>query len=219
MKTIIKVALGAALGFVAGALATKKYYSDIYQKFADEQIADVKAHFTVPRDAKPQPPIEDEVVIEEHVVRQATPEEASYINQHKGDIRDYTKYFDLANGYARGSEEAEKAHEEKVAHEQDRLLDEVTHTEIVHPDDFGTVYDTMSLTLYADGVLEDDQSGEIVEHPELMIGDRWKDHIGDYEDDICFVRNHEDQTDYEIVCDPRPYSEVFGDAHKWAMGG
>lgn len=43
------------------------------------------------------------------------------------------------------------------------------------------------------------------------IGDDALGHFGEYEDDSVFVRNDEEQTDYEILLDGRNYHDVYGD--------
>ena len=46
---------------------------------------------------------------------------------------------------------------------------------------------------------------------EEHIGDDALGHFGEYEDDSVFVRNDEEQTDYEILLDGRNYHDVYGD--------
>ena len=81
---------------------------------------------------------------------------------------------------------------------------------VISPDEFDeNGYQTVSLTYYADGVVEDDfydvwDDDEIEE----KIGRDSLNHFGEYEEDSVFVRNDDNETDYEILRDPRNYSDV-----------
>lgn len=80
---------------------------------------------------------------------------------------------------------------------------------IIAPEDFGEFsdYDKVSLSYYADGILADDNDG-ILEHVVETVGLDFFSHFGEYEEDSVFVRNDELKTDYEILLDPRKYSDV-----------
>lgn len=85
---------------------------------------------------------------------------------------------------------------------------------VISPDDFGEKdeYDTISLTLYADGVLADDND-EVVD--DEIVGKENLDSIGRFEDDSVFVRNDILKADYEILLDNRKFSEVAANSpHK-----
>lgn len=79
---------------------------------------------------------------------------------------------------------------------------------VISPDDFDEMgYETLSFTLYDDGVLTDDQDNIIEdEDKEDLIGDAL-DHFGEYEDDSVFVRNDDRKLDIEILKDTRTYDE------------
>ena len=79
---------------------------------------------------------------------------------------------------------------------------------VISPEEFGEKdYDTVSLTYYSDGVLEDD-FGNIIENIEGTIGIDSLNTFGEYEDDSVFVRNDDLETDYEILLDVRSYREM-----------
>lgn len=81
---------------------------------------------------------------------------------------------------------------------------------VISPEEFGEKdYDTVSLTYYSDGVLEDD-FGNIIENIEGTIGIDSLNTFGEYEDDSVFVRNDDLETDYEILLDVRSYREMNG---------
>ncbi len=77
---------------------------------------------------------------------------------------------------------------------------------VIPPEDFGEGefgdydYDTVSLTLYADGVIEN-EFGDVLSDDEIddYIGKDSLNHFGEYEDDSVFVRNEGLRTDYEIL--------------------
>lgn len=72
-------------------------------------------------------------------------------------------------------------------------------------------YDLIDLTYYADGVLED-ENYEIVVDVAETVGVESLNSFGEYDDDVVFVRNDKRKTDYEIVRDPRNYSDVAHDS-------
>ena len=82
---------------------------------------------------------------------------------------------------------------------------------VISPESMGEMdgYDSISLTLFADGVLTDDDF-EPMEQDEIAdcIGSDYQDHFGDYEDDAVHIRNDIHRTDYEILKDLRTYDEV-----------
>lgn len=79
---------------------------------------------------------------------------------------------------------------------------------VIEPSEFGGIedYDQINLTYYADGVVVDDLSGEVVEDLEKLIGLNL-DRIGEYEDDALHIRNDELETDYEILAVENKYKE------------
>lgn len=79
---------------------------------------------------------------------------------------------------------------------------------VIEPSEFGEIedYDQINLTYYADGVVVDDLSGEVVEDLEKLIGLNL-DRIGEYEDDALHIRNDELETDYEILAVENKYKE------------
>lgn len=80
---------------------------------------------------------------------------------------------------------------------------------IISPEEFDDIedYTPISLTLYADGILadEDDEPVDI----EITVGSEALTGFGEYEDDSVFVRNDTLKCDYEILLDQRLYSDVI----------
>lgn len=83
---------------------------------------------------------------------------------------------------------------------------------IITPEEFGEneEYDTISLTLYSDGVLADDADKPIDDVDEV-IGKESLEHFGEYEDDSIFVRNDKLKCDYEVLIDERKYAQILED--------
>ena len=84
---------------------------------------------------------------------------------------------------------------------------------VISPFDFGEIdeYNRISLTYYADGVLEDEDQ-EIVTDVDDLIGVGSLNTFGEYEDDSVFVRNERLRTDFEILKDYRTYAEANGNS-------
>lgn len=83
---------------------------------------------------------------------------------------------------------------------------------VISPDDYGTVpgYDCKSLTYYADGVLTDDWDN-VIENPDDIVGEDFASHFGDYDgdEDSVFVRNEDDECDYEILRDLNTFASTM----------
>lgn len=77
---------------------------------------------------------------------------------------------------------------------------------VIHPDDFGMLdYDTITLTLYSDGVVADDN--DFVVDGDIL-GDDWENHFGEFEPDAVYVRNDILKADYEILRDNNKFSDI-----------
>lgn len=82
---------------------------------------------------------------------------------------------------------------------------------IIRPDDLNDKeYERVSLTYYADDILAYEVDDEIVENADELIGDDFEDHFGEFEENMIYVRDDENQTDYMIFKDERTYEEVSG---------
>lgn len=81
---------------------------------------------------------------------------------------------------------------------------------VISPDEFAEddEYDKISLTLYADGVLADEEDDPIDDVDEIVGGVNLTS-FGAFEDDCVFVRNETRKADYEILRDERKFAEVM----------
>lgn len=171
---------GAAIGSAVtwNALKTK------YEQIANEEIESVKRHYKM-----------------KEAGEQAVKGFEDGLNGVEEETKD--KYESYAKRYL--SDQDEKP-EQKVKKEEEK----VEKPYVISPDEFGEIdeYEIISLTLYADGVLADDQ-GNIVDDVEGTVGKDSLNHFGEYEDDSVFVRNDERRCDYEILADALTYDEAM----------
>lgn len=68
-------------------------------------------------------------------------------------------------------------------------------------------YNLQTLTYYSDGILTDDWN-DLENYADDLAGCDFKDHFGDFVEDVVHVRNDELGIDYEITLDPRNYSDI-----------
>lgn len=73
-------------------------------------------------------------------------------------------------------------------------------------EEFGeTDYETVCMTYYADKVLVEDITDEVVEDIDCIIGNDSLLRFGEYEEDMLYVRNDNLRVDYEISLSDRSY--------------
>lgn len=98
----------------------------------------------------------------------------------------------------------------KKSEKEEREMAHAAEVYVIPPEAFGEVgYDTVSLTYYADEVLVDCVTNEVIKNVDELIGRNSLKTFGEYEDDSVFVRNDKLKKDYEILLDTRNYSDVF----------
>lgn len=170
------------LGAGVGSLVTWKLIEKKYKKQADEEVASVKETFSKLYSKK------EETTEEEPVESEA--EEQPVTKQTFGGVINSLGYHNPSTT---------KAESEK----RDDIY-------VISPDEFSEFadYATKSLTYYDDGVLVD-QDDNIIEDVDSMVGSGSLNTFGQYEDDSVFVRNETLKTDFEILLDPRRYSDVL----------
>lgn len=169
------------VGAAIGSAVTWKLVKTKYEQLAQEEIDSVKQIFHQHR-------------MPVNSVYGAHPEAKTESNVKKSDT--ITEYKNYASNYT--SENEEKGEPEIM----DRPY-------VISPEEFGEGdYETISLTFYADKVLTD-ETGDIVEDVDNLVGLDSLTHFGEYEDDSVFVRNDATNTDYEILLDTRNYMDVF----------
>ena len=201
LSKFIVFAAGAGIGSVVTWRLVKKYYNNV----ANEEVADVKAWYARKygerSESKKADAIGDAIRdgIKDGMKKPVT----------ENDIRNLAAqlqnmgYVDYSN---KGDEPVKKT--EKI--EEKEEVDDVERPYVIEPRYFDEYddYNTINLTLYADGVLVDDSSNEPVEDVDETVGLDNLDHIGEYEEDAVHIRNDKLRCDYEILCDTKKYSEI-----------
>lgn len=184
MKNILSKIFIFATGAAVGSLVTYRLVKSRCEQQADEVIKEMKEYYIHKYDGPQQaePSMGDTETPAEEVAEPT--------------IEDYRETL-VEAGYTNYS---------KIRKEE---VEKVEKPYVIMPEEFGEIdgYETISLTLYADGVLTDDFDDPI-EDVEHTVGKDSLDHFGEYEDDSVFVRNDRLRCDYEILMDTRKYSSI-----------
>lgn len=171
-----------ATGAVIGSVATWRFIKNKYEQIAREEIESVRQAYSEKEPVERIERVEEKVETENRIIKNMKPDIFDYVNT----IRE-NNYVDTKEGGT------------KVG----------TTPYVISPEDFGeNGYDTETLYYYADGILADD-TDEPIEDVEFMVGEDFADHFGEYEDDSVFIRNDDQGIDYEILMDPRDFSDVI----------
>lgn len=170
-------------GVFIGGLLTWDFFKTKYENIADEEIASVKETF---EHREPRPD-------KNYKVEEALKGNDAYIN-----IID-------SNGYRNYSNTAIET--DKKGGTADM---ELKQPYVITPEQYeeNVDYTKVSLTWYNDEVLEDDW-GNVLD-PDDVIGSDALKTFGQYEKDSVFVRDDEEQIDYEVLLDTRSYKETYG---------
>lgn len=114
----------------------------------------------------------------------------------------------------------------KLGYAEDKTPKMAPEIEYISPTEFtnkdhleGEDYEEISLTYYSDGTLADDEDRAMsAEDIAKDVGEKFKDHFGEYEEDCIYVRNHTTKVDYEILADLRPYSQILKEKPYLTLG-
>lgn len=170
-------------GVFIGGFLTWDFFKTKYEKIADEEIASVKETF---EHREPRPD-------KKYKVEEALKGNDAYIN-----IIDSNSY----RNYSNTSIETDK---------KGGTADmELKQPYVITPEQYedNVDYTKVSLTWYNDEVLEDDW-GNVLD-PDDVIGSDALKTFGQYEKDSVFVRDDDEQIDYEVLLDTRSYKETYG---------
>lgn len=189
-KLILYSGISCIIGAALSGLIVWKVTERKYSNLAHDEIESVKAHFTVPRK------LSDSDGKKPETTAKSKAEQA----KNKPDLPDLAEYTRKLSegGYTNYSNSALP------------MVDPVEKcpAHVITPDEFGEneEYDQVSLTLYADGILADEDDN-IVEAEET-VGTESLNHMGDYEDDAVHVVNPKLKIYYEILEDIRSYKDA-----------
>lgn len=91
----------------------------------------------------------------------------------------------------------------KTAKENGYFVDESKKPYSITPEQFGEFdeYKIVSLNYYPISKKVTDDKGNEIYNVENLIGENFADNIGEYEDDVAYIRNEKEETDYEIIED------------------
>ena len=181
-------------GVFIGGFLTWDFFKTKYEKIADEEIASVKETF---EHREPRPD-------KNYKVEEALKGNDEYINVSPGVSERIIKIID-SNGYRNYSNTAIET--DKKGGTADM---ELKQPYVITPEQYedNVDYTKVSLTWYNDEVLEDDW-GNVLD-PDDVIGSDALKTFGQYEKDSVFVRDDDEQIDYEVLLDTRSYKETYG---------
>lgn len=170
-------------GVFIGGFLTWDFFKTKYEKIANEEIASVKEAFEH-REHKSE---------KDYEIEEDLKAKAAYIN-----IIDATGYKNYSNV---------PIETDKKGGTADMELKQLY---VITPEQYedNVDYTKVSLTWYNDEVLEDDW-GNILD-PDDVIGSDALKTFGQYEKDSVFVRDDDEQIDYEVLLDTRSYKEIYG---------
>lgn len=194
MKITMNNTLTNVIIFVAGAAVgsavTYKIVKTKYERILQEEIDDVKATY-----ANREITLKD---IADVASKNGIDMDVD-ITPSEEDRSEYESIIEKANylGYVT----------EKLSNDKEEP--DMVKPYVISPGEVGECdYPVMSLTYYeGDGVLTD-SFDKIIRNVDEIVGEDFADHFGEYEDDSVFVRNEEQEVDYEILKDYRSYSEI-----------
>lgn len=182
------------LGAAIGSVITFKLVDKGYQQIANDQINQMKRYYKEKYESSEDEEefIDDDIESEETEALKAK----SSKPEPKNSISDFAKIVMEKNGYVDYSGHNENDIVEKG---ESTIREDI---EIITPDEFeDSTYDDQYLTLYADGVIDNDFTGDILTESDIIeyLGGRENvDQMGKYEVDLIHIRNHRLEIDYEI---------------------
>ena len=181
-------------GVFIGGFLTWDFFKTKYEKIADEEIASVKETF---EHREPRPD-------KNYKVEEALKGNDAYINVSPGVAERIIQIID-SNGYRNYSNAQIEIEKKGGAADM-----ELKHPYVITPEQYedNVDYTKVSLTWYSDKILEDDW-GNVLD-PDDVIGSDALTTFGQYEKDSVFVRDDDEQIDYEVLLDTRSYKETYG---------
>lgn len=194
-RTALYAVSAFVLGVISGGAAAYFYTKKKAEAKAQAEIDSVKERFTVPRVELKREDTAKEVVENKPdiIAEQATKKPS--LSEYARKLKDggYTNYSNTED-----------------SNNKDKIIDASMKPVIIHPNNYGDdeTYDQVSLTLYADGILADED--DTILDANEVLGEGNIDHIGEYEDDALHVQNSIRRVYYEVLTDERSYKEATG---------
>lgn len=198
-------ALMFVAGAAVGAIVTAKVVKTKYEKIANAEIEEIREYYASKKSDK------NEVELAElERIQQLDDEEKveAYYEMLKGEgyVDDASEIRDIKK----------KVIETNTKDKEPATTEEDGNIEFITPEEFGEIdeetgvaYDLVTLVYYEDNVLAYWDNESLVDDIDGLVGKSFREHFGDYEDDVVFVRNHRNETDYEIVRDGDKYYDIW----------
>jgi hypothetical protein len=185
-----------AAGAAIGSVVTWKVLKNKYELIVQEEIESVKEVFA--EHFGNNDVCEDEVQNEpEEDPRQINWDDLEDLEDEEDDSddEDMNDYERLVNNYTNKEGGAEEVYRAPY---------------IIAPYDFGELdgYKQIELTYYEGDDTLEDESYNIVDDRDELLGPKALTTFGEYEDDAVFVRNERLHADFQILKDYRCYSDV-----------
>lgn len=211
MNTKIINALMFTAGAAIGSVVTWKVVKTKYEKIAQEEIESVKEAFAeyfvnegdtcvdeTSEDDDEERPSNSSRQINWEDYEDLDEDDTADEDEYQADEAEREAYARIASYYN---------NEKGGPEEMDKHVGRAPY--VISPDDFASLDDwkTVSLTYYADDILEDEKYNIITDRDNL-IGRKALTTFGEYEDDSVFVRNERLKTDFEILKDYRTYDQA-----------
>lgn len=194
MNTKILNVMIFACGAAIGSVVTWKVVKTKYERIAQEEIDSVKEYYANKNAAV----IDETEEVEEETVEEKT--EESDNTETNVAVGARQAYADVLKDLGYTNENASKATNQRPY--------------VIPLQSFGEfeTYTCITLVCYADDVVTDYDSGELLEDAERLIGPNVSDHFGDYpeEPDVVYIRNEQLGIDYEVLRDENNYADLFG---------
>lgn len=204
--------LGYTLSFLAGAaisglsawLITKKVTEKKYAAIADEEIKSVKENFTSPKVEAAKKFIEEKK--NQELNNGNKPSDAKKAT-NKPSLTEYAKNIKAYVNYS-DSESKEEIGSNGLKRISFKPNGSIT---VIEPEEYGEDedYDQIELTMYADGVIADEDN-EIIEDVKGIVGVGNIKRMGEYEEDALHIKNDPRKCYYEILRDARKYENATG---------
>jgi hypothetical protein len=193
---------GAAISGLSAWFATKKVCEKKYAKIAQEEIDSVKERFTAPKVEAAKKFIEEkknqELKKTTEQAKKATNKPS--LSEYAKNIKTYVNYSDSESKEEIGSNGLKR-----ISFKPNGNI------VVIEPEAYGEDedYDQAELTLYADGILADEDN-EIIENVDDVIGVGNLRRIGEYEEDALHIKNEPRKCYYEILKDVKKYEDATG---------
>ena len=201
MKNAIIFAAGLAIG---GGISYWRLRS-FYESKIISEAAEVKEYYNEKlKEATEQKPVKEEPVKEEKPKTKPKKEPAK---KQEDEMEEYTAQAGVYDYTAISSKKSKS--KKKTA----KASNEKPKPEIITPDEYdqSNGYWKLSLTYFEGDETVINEDEEIVDDVSYLIGDEWKNHIGDYEDGVVYIRNANISSDFVVIYDSRSYQQFMGE--------